>query len=358
VLSGRSRAKLEALADELPGDVRIHPAALDDPSSLHELLGDCAAVIACAGPFTLHGEPVLSAAVETATHYLDTTGEQRYMQMAFERYGPRAERAGVAVVPAMGFDYVPGDLIAALTAEGMGELDELSLAYAVAGFAPTRGTALSALEIIHGGGIEWRDGRQRDSGVTRGAGRFDFGEEIGTRQMVDYPAGEQVTVPRHVRARNVRTTITASTIAPHPRLGFAMPVLAPATALAMRTPVRRLAGSLIARLREGPTSQERAAARFTIVCDARGSRRSRRGTIRGRDVYGLTGAAVARGALLTAREGYDRSGALAPAQAFDPSEFLAGLSDFGVGWSVEDAGAQGPGGADSPTGAAGAAPAA
>jgi saccharopine dehydrogenase-like NADP-dependent oxidoreductase len=33
-------------------------------------------VVNCAGPFVLYGEPMLRAAVETSTHYLDTTGEQ------------------------------------------------------------------------------------------------------------------------------------------------------------------------------------------------------------------------------------------------------------------------------------------
>src|SRR5262245_20356685 len=118
VLSGRNRDKLLALAEELGGDVEVRPAALSEPE-LRRLLEGCAAVIDCAGPFTLHGEPVLKAAVDTGTHYVDTTGEQPYMKMAFDRYGPPAESAGVAVVPGMGFDYVPGDMIAALTAQGM-----------------------------------------------------------------------------------------------------------------------------------------------------------------------------------------------------------------------------------------------
>ena len=41
------------------------------------------------------------------------------MRKVFEGYGPDAARAGVALVTAMGFDYAPGDMIAALTAEGM-----------------------------------------------------------------------------------------------------------------------------------------------------------------------------------------------------------------------------------------------
>ena len=114
-------------------------ARVDDPASLRALLADCSVLIDCAGPFVRFGEPVLAAAVETGTHYLDTTGEQPYMKMAFERYGPGAARSGVAVVPAMGFDYVPGDMIASLTAEGMGELDEVSMNYCWQDFTPEPG---------------------------------------------------------------------------------------------------------------------------------------------------------------------------------------------------------------------------
>ena len=89
VLAGRNREKLDELASELKGDFEVRQAALAD-DELRSLLGDCAAVIDCAGPFVEHGEPVLRAAVETETHYLDTTGEQPYMRMAFERYGPEA----------------------------------------------------------------------------------------------------------------------------------------------------------------------------------------------------------------------------------------------------------------------------
>ena len=165
-MSGRNAEKLEALRKDLDLDAPARPARIDDPSSLRDLLADCAAVIDCAGPFVKFGEPVLAAAVETGTHYLDTTGEQPYMQMAFERYGPGAARAGVAVIPAMGFDYVPGDMLASLTAEGMGELDELNLHYCWRDFTPSQGTARTTLEMIGGKDVEWRN-----HGVGRGQGR-------------------------------------------------------------------------------------------------------------------------------------------------------------------------------------------
>ena len=89
VLAGRNPAKLEILAEELGGEIAIQAASLDDPRRCSELLEPCAAVIACAGPFRLHGEPVLAAAVEARTHYLDTTGEQPFMRKVFEDYGRR-----------------------------------------------------------------------------------------------------------------------------------------------------------------------------------------------------------------------------------------------------------------------------
>lgn len=66
-------------------------------------------MINCAGPFTLVGDALVGSAVVTGTHYADSTGEQSYVTMVFDRHGDEAERRGVALVPAMGFDYAPGD---------------------------------------------------------------------------------------------------------------------------------------------------------------------------------------------------------------------------------------------------------
>jgi short subunit dehydrogenase-like uncharacterized protein len=336
VLAGRSAAKLEALARELGDAPPVRAASLDDPEALRDLLGDCAAVIGCAGPFTLCGEPVLRAAVETSTHYIDTTGEQPYMKMALERYGPPAERAGVAVIPGMGFDYMPGDMIASLTAQGMGEVDEVALAYAASNFIATRGTTLSTLEILKGGDVEWRKLQWLPADQSVGRGSFTFPEPIGRQRMIRYPAGEQVTVPRHVATRRVRTSISAGSIAPA-GVGPLLPLITRPTGLAMRTPLRRLFGTLINRLPEGPGPEDRATARFTIVCDVTRGRTRRRGVIRGADVYGLTAASVARAGSIAAEGGIPRSGGLAPSQAFDPSRFLGEMRRFDVEWELEEA---------------------
>jgi short subunit dehydrogenase-like uncharacterized protein len=332
LIAGRDRGKLEALSEEL-GGVPFAAVSVDDSAGLREMLEPCSVVIACAGPFGLYGEPVVAAAVDTGTHYLDTTGEQPFMRMVFDRYGARAVEAGVALVSGMGFDYLPGDLIAALTADGMGPLEEIVVAYCVHGFAPTHGTALSGLEIMRSGDVVWADGGWGPAPRSADGGRWRFPEPIGELRMLRYPAGEQITVPRHVETAQVRTLLNGMVVPP--RLMPLAVISSPLLGLAMRTPLRQAMGALVRRLPAAPEERGRKASRFTISCEARGELGTRRGTVRGSDVYGLTAAALAHGALLCADPAFEHSGALAPAQAFDPGAFFAALADAGMSFELD-----------------------
>src|SRR5262245_11630287 len=335
ILAGRTAAKLDALAAEIDADPETAAASLDHPAGMRALLEPAAAVIACAGPFTLHGEPALAAAVETGTNYLDTTGEQTYMKMVFDRYGEPAERAGAAAVTAMGFDYVPGDMIAALTADGMGPLDDVVLAYSVENFEMTQGTLHSSLQILGGDPVEYRDGSWVTPTGGDRAGEWDFPPPIGRQPMLRFPGGEPITVPRHVEARNVRVVFSAGSVLPSAHLAPAADVMMPAFRLALRSPLRRVADAFIDRLPEGPKEENRRACKFLISCEARAGDVRRRGTIRGADVYGLPAVSVGRGARLAAAPDFDRAGALAPSQAFDPGDFLAALGEHGVEHDVD-----------------------
>jgi short subunit dehydrogenase-like uncharacterized protein len=333
IVSGRSAERLDALRAEFELEAPAKPAKIDDPASLRELLSDCAVVIDCAGPFVRFGEPVLAAAVETGTHYLDTTGEQPYMKMVYERYGPGAARAGVALVPAMGFDYVPGDMIASLTADGMGELDELDMFYCWRDFSPSQGTARTTLEMISGKDFEWRNMEWVESSGGVGRGKYDFPEPFGRQRMFRYPSGEQITVPRHVPTRNVRASMNAASFSSE-RLAPIFEATVRPAGLAMRTPLKRLANALISRLPEGQTPAQRERMTWMITCEAKRGEVERKGVITGRDVYGLTAAAIVQGAMLAAKKGFDARGGLAPSQAFEPESFLAGLERFDVRWQV------------------------
>ncbi len=335
-LSGRNGAKLDSLASELGIEVPLHAIATDEGDALRELFSRASAVIACAGPFYQHGEPILAAATDAGTPYLDTTGEQPFIRKALEEYGPRAAEKGSAVMSGMGFDYVPGDLLAALTAEGMGPLERIRLGYATK-FQPTRGTMLSALDMIKGGDLEWRDGGYRPAPQSIAREKFDFGGGIGEKPMTRYPAGEHITVPRHIETRRVDTSLSADSMAPGPLARLA-PLIARPAGLAMRTRLKGLTGKIVERLPEGAGPEARAAATWIVGCEAIGTDgRVRRGTVSGRDVYGLTAALLVKGARVASEGGLRGTGGLAPAQAFDPATFLEGFERFGVTWRVDPA---------------------
>jgi len=330
VLSGRDPDKLAELADAR-GAAAL-PASLDDDASLRALLQNASAVINCAGPFTVAGDSLIRAAIETRTHYVDSTGEQSFIHMVFDRHATAAARAGVGLVSGFGFDYAPGDCLARLTARELEPLDELVIAYDVEGFGMSRGTLRSALEMMKGGDIVYRDERWQPapSGVTRGT--FDFGPPLGRRSVSRYPAGEVVTVPHHTRTKSVTALLTNQTVTRVGAVAPLLPFVMPALGLTLRTPLRGLLAKSVGALPEGPAEDDRRAARFTIVAVARGlDGRTRRGELRGSDVYGTTAVSLVHGAKLMSEPGYDRSGALPPATAFEPARYLDAL---GLDWSA------------------------
>jgi hypothetical protein len=173
---------------------------------------------------------------------------------------------------------------------------------------------------MRGGDVVWADGGWRPAPRSADGGRWRFPDPIGEQRMLRYPAGEQITVPRHVDTARVRTLLNGMVVPP--RLMPLAAASSPLLGLTMRTPLRRAAGAAIRRLPAAPSEKSRRACRFTISCEARGDAGTRRGTVRGGDVYGLTAVSVAHGATLCADPAYDHKGALAPAQAFDPASFL------------------------------------
>jgi short subunit dehydrogenase-like uncharacterized protein len=329
VLSGRDPAKLARL-----DGARTRAVALDDDRALRELLESARVVINCAGPFTVAGDALVRAAIDTRTHYVDSTGEQPFIRMVFDRHSRAAERAGVALIPALGFDFAPGDCIARLCAGGLEPLDELVIAYCVDDFGMSRGTLRSALEIMKGDDVVYEDERWRPAPSRVVRGSFDFPEPVGRQPVTRFASGEVITVPHHTRTRKLTALMATRMIAPPP-LDKAIPYAMPALALALRTPLRAVLGRAMAVLPEGPREEARRAARFTVVARAAGAGGARRqGVVRGSDVYGLTAVTLVHGAALLAQPDFDRAGALAPAAAFDPATFLDRLAPHGVSWEL------------------------
>ena len=112
VLAGRDPARLEALAGRL-GGLPVAEADTARPGSVRDLVGRGDVLVSTVGPFLHRGEPAIRAAVDAGAAYLDATGEPPFLRRVFEEHGPRAAgRCGL--VPAFGYDFVPGNLAGAL----------------------------------------------------------------------------------------------------------------------------------------------------------------------------------------------------------------------------------------------------
>lgn len=321
VLVGRDEERLRRAAREAgagpAGVPEVRVAALDDHGALVAALTGCDAVINCAGPFTRLGEPVVRAAIEAGTHYVDTTGEQGFLQRVFTQYAKPAQNAGVALVPAMTDDGLPGDLVAALTAARLpGPADTVLVADLRApGGVPSRGTGRSGVVIVGEQPLEYADGALRTARVAPPAALAVPGAPGLTDAAVPLAPMALpgvVTVPRHVPARLVQGAIRAEVAALFtgltPEVVESLPTVLPAAA--------------------------RSASRWLMAVRATTAEGALAvGWAAGPDVYGLTAVIAVEAATRLAATPAP-TGALAAAEAFDAHDFLSALAPHGVTWDV------------------------
>jgi saccharopine dehydrogenase (NAD+, L-lysine-forming) len=155
ILAGRNAREITALAERLRCPSRVF--ALDDHRRLVEQLQGVRAVLHCAGPFSATAAPMMDACLEARVHYLDITGEIAVIEAAADRHD-RAVEAGVALLPAVGFDVVPSDCLAAMLAERVPGATQLQLAFTF-GSRVSPGTARTIAEGLGHGGKARINGR-------------------------------------------------------------------------------------------------------------------------------------------------------------------------------------------------------
>lgn len=145
-LAGRNMQKLEALRDRLGVDVALLKADVQDPASLAAVAESTRVVITTVGPYIEYGEPLVKAAAEHGTDYVDLTGEPEFVDRMYCAYHERATQSGARIVHACGFDSIPHDLGAQFTVEHLPEGVPLDVrGFVRAGGKPSGGTFASAL---------------------------------------------------------------------------------------------------------------------------------------------------------------------------------------------------------------------
>ncbi|MDO5619139.1 saccharopine dehydrogenase family protein [Kocuria sp.] len=119
VLAGRNAARLRHLAEQ-HGNLEVAVVDASDSDDLKALFGPEDVVISTVGPFERFGRPVAEAAAHAGSHYLDSTGEVGFVHELIKGLDDDAKATGSTMLPAFGFDYVPGLLAGALATQSAG----------------------------------------------------------------------------------------------------------------------------------------------------------------------------------------------------------------------------------------------
>ena len=145
-LAGRNKAALTELGKALNLSVTVLP--LDDPYRLEQRLKKTAFVFNCAGPFQATAQPLVTACLNTQTHYLDITGELSVFETLLG-YDTAAKNNKIMLLPGAGFDVAATDCLALYLSTKIEQPTHLTLAFESQGPATLPpGTQRTAIELL------------------------------------------------------------------------------------------------------------------------------------------------------------------------------------------------------------------
>ena len=336
VLAARNPERLEALADEL-GGLPTQTADVGDRASVRALVERGDVLVSTVGPFLRWGEPAVEAAIGAGAHYLDSTGEGAFIRRVFEEYGPRADRADIGLMTAMGYDWVPGNLAGALALRGAGpEARRVEIGYFMTGGSMTDGmsggTRASAVGMSIETGYTFQGGRV----VSERGGRRLRSFELSpgrTAPAISVGSSEQFTLPR-LRPELLEVDTYLGWFGPASR---PLQAFSAATSLATKVPgvksgIQAVAERLVKGSTGGPDADARAQSGSLVLARAldAGGRELAAVRLSGPNGYDLTAAFLAWGAETALAGGLQGTGALGPVDGFGLDVLEAAAASYGL----------------------------
>ncbi|WP_194820184.1 saccharopine dehydrogenase NADP-binding domain-containing protein [Nocardia sp. XZ_19_385] len=113
LLLGRSATRLREVSGASSVDCEIAEADVSVPGALDGLLRGDDVVVSTVGPFLRLGREAARAAAKAGAVYLDSTGVPPFIEWMSRTLGSSAVDTGALLVPAFGYDFVPGHVAAA-----------------------------------------------------------------------------------------------------------------------------------------------------------------------------------------------------------------------------------------------------
>ena len=331
VLAARSAEALDALASELGGGYETAVADVAQPETVRALVEEGDVLVSTVGPFIRFGEAAVRAAIDGRAHYLDSTGEGPFIRRVFEEFGPQAEQAGVALLTAMGYDWVPGNLAGGLALQEAGAAaTRLDVGYFSLGGgagAMSGGTRASAAGVM----LEDTYAFQGGQVVTERGGARVRSFEVNGRSLQALSAGatEALSLPRvHPTLRDVDTYLGWFGPATRPVAAFSLLGKVPG----MRGALGGLAGRFLKGSSGGPDETARAKSRSHIVAVASNAADAPLSTVHveGANGYDFTADMLAWSAERVRDGGLRGAGALGPVEAFGLDALREGCAEAGI----------------------------
>lgn len=150
-IAGRNADKLQAVRADMPGSKpEVVVADVNDPHSLRRMAGQTRVLMNAVGPFNRYGRGVVEACIAEGTHYLDITGEPSFVAEIYNELFESARHRGVCIVNCCGFDSIPADYAAWLTARALPVAEPKKLVtYLRTNASFSGGTLNTAIHAMH-----------------------------------------------------------------------------------------------------------------------------------------------------------------------------------------------------------------
>jgi short subunit dehydrogenase-like uncharacterized protein len=304
---GRDRVKMTDSGFQESG-IPIRTAAIDDPASLDRSLAGAAAIINCAGPFLDTADAVAAAALRARIHYLDVTAEQASAQATFDSFAKAARDSAIVLIPAMGFYGGFADLLATAAMGDWVSADEILVGTALDSWHPTQGTRKTG-ERNTATRLVMENGKLVPLAQPTTQTLWDFPEPFGRQDVSEVPLTEIPLIATHLRVARLRSYLNNA-----PLRDLNDTATPPPVAVGER----------------GQSTQT-----FLVQVAVRNGNTIRRATGRGHDIYAFTAPLVVEAVERILDGRTQRSGALAPGEAFAATDFLRALTPEYLGFDLD-----------------------
>jgi short subunit dehydrogenase-like uncharacterized protein len=334
LLAGRSESRLRELAERLDG-LEWRVADVERPETVGALVGRGDVLLSTVGPFKRWGEPALGAAVGASAVYIDSTGEPPFIRRVFDEFGEPARRAGATLLPAMGYDFVPGTLAGALALQEAGDAAvRVDVGYYALGGGPqalSRGTKASLAGVALDRSFAYRGGRVQ---TVRSAERVrGFSVRGKERPAISVGGVEHFTLPAaYPRLREVNVYLgwfagASRAVQLSSRLSAGVTRIPGARGLLARggEKIAGMGGS-------GPAPGTTPGTMSYVAGIAYGAEGDQLAEVHvsGADAYDFTAGCLAWAARRAAHEGVQATGAAGPLEAFGLEALETGCAKAGL----------------------------